>query len=59
VLYLGDEVRPIGEQGIQTLSFPAGPVRISIRADKCAAWDTTFTVVAGQTHTIGYRPVSC
>ncbi len=59
VLYMGDEVRPIGEQGIQTLSFPAGTVRISIRAEKCATWDTTFTVVAGQTHTIGYRPVSC
>lgn len=59
VLYIGEEVRPIGEQGIQTLSFPAGQVRISIRAEKCAAWDTTFTVVAGQTHTIGYRPVSC
>ena len=59
VLYLGDEVRPIGEQGLQTLSFPAGPVRISIRAEKCVQWDTTFTVVAGQVHTIGYRPSRC
>jgi len=59
VLYMGDEVRPIGERGLQTLTFPAGTVRISIRAEKCTTWDTTFTVVAGQTHSIGFRPSRC
>jgi hypothetical protein len=59
VLYIGDEVRPIGQRGVQTLTFPAGPVTISIRAENCARWDTTFTVGAAQTHTIGYRPTSC
>jgi hypothetical protein len=59
VLYLGDEVKPIGGRGLQTLTFPAGSVRISIKAENCVTWDTTFTVVAGQTHTIGYRPSRC
>ncbi|MEX2181757.1 MAG: serine/threonine-protein kinase [Gemmatimonadaceae bacterium] len=59
VLYIGQEVRPIGERGVQTLTFPAGSVTISVRAENCARWDTTFVVAAGQTHTIGFRPVSC
>ncbi len=59
VLYIGDEVRPIGERGVQTLTFPAGPVKLAVRAENCRSWDTTFVVVAGQTHTIGYRPASC
>jgi hypothetical protein len=59
VLYLNDDVRPIGERGMQTISWPAGTVRVQIRAEKCAAWDTTFTVGAAQTHTIGWRAPRC
>jgi serine/threonine protein kinase len=59
VLYLNDDVRPIGERGMQTISWPAGSVRVQIRAEKCAAWDTTFTVAAAQTHTIGWRAPRC
>jgi len=59
VLYLNDDVRPIGERGIQAISWPAGSVRVQIRAEKCAAWDTTFTVGAAQTHTIGWRAPRC
>jgi serine/threonine protein kinase len=59
VLYLNDDVRPIGERGMQSISWAAGSVRVQIRAEKCAAWDTTFTVAAGQTHTIGWRAPRC
>jgi hypothetical protein len=59
VLYLNDDVRPIGERGIQNISWPAGVIRIQIRAEKCTAWDTTFTVVAAETHTIGWRAPRC
>jgi eukaryotic-like serine/threonine-protein kinase len=60
VLYIGNErPRLIGEQGIQSLEVAAGPARLAIRLDGCTPWDTTFTVRAGATHTIGYRAPKC
>jgi hypothetical protein len=59
-LYVGDgRPRIIGEQGVQTITADAGPVRLSIRVDGCVAWDTTFTVSGGGRHTIGYRAPRC
>ncbi len=59
-LYVGSErPRLIGEQGIQSIEAAAGPVRLSIRLDGCAPWDTSFTVRAGETHTIGFRAPKC
>jgi serine/threonine protein kinase len=59
ILYVGTDVRPIGQLGIQNISLPPGEVRLSIRSDRCARWDTTITVVAGLIHTIGQRPIRC
>jgi serine/threonine protein kinase len=55
----GGSARLIGEQGLQTLTTAAGEVRLSIRADGCTAWDTTFQMAAASTHTIGYRAPRC
>lgn len=60
VLYVGNQPpRNIGELGIQTLRVPAGALRLQLRVDRCAQWDTTFTVRPGETHTVGYRAPDC
>ena len=60
VLKVNDgQSRLIGERGIQTVTSAAGEVRLSILADGCTPWDTTFRVVAGSTHTVGFRAPRC
>lgn len=59
VLYIGDEMRPIGGSGIQNLQQLSGSVRLQVRTLAGIRWDTTFTVNAGQTHTVGFRPLRC
>jgi hypothetical protein len=60
VLFLNDgQPRLIGEQGLQAITRAAGELRLSIRRDGCTPWDTTITVAAGSTHTIGYRAPRC
>jgi hypothetical protein len=38
---------------------PGVPVKITIRADKCAAWDSTVTVRAADSIRVGYRQLVC
>lgn len=60
MLYVANEPpRNIGERGIQTLSVPSGRVRLQIKLDQCAPWDTTVTVQPGDTLTVGFRAPSC
>lgn len=60
VLYLnGRSVRPIGEQGPQTVAAGPGAVRVSIRAEGCAPWDSTVNVATGQTTVVGFRAPRC
>lgn len=47
-------------QGLRTVLVPPDlPVKLSIRADKCTAWDTTITVRAADSVRIGYRNPVC
>lgn len=55
-LYVNDE-RPVLARAMRELKLPPGPVRLSIRSTRCPTWDTTFTVVAGREHRIGWRPM--
>lgn len=57
-LYVNDDA-PVPARGLKRIAVPAGTVRLSIRSTRCPRWDSTFTVVAGTVHTIGYRPGSC
>jgi hypothetical protein len=59
VLYIGADVRAIGQGGIQTIQQTAGPVTLRVRTAGGGDWDTTFTVAAGSQHRIGYRPIRC
>jgi len=38
---------------------PGVPVKITIRADKCAPWDSTVTVRAADSVRVGYRNLVC
>lgn len=58
-IFVNDQIRPESARGLQRLRLPAGPVRLSIRSARCQRWDTSFTVVAGTEHRIGFRPVTC
>lgn len=59
IVFVGAE--PQGTiQSLRTVLVPPDmPVRISIRADKCAQWDTTITVRAADSVRIGYRNPVC
>ena len=59
VLYIGNDVRPIGQQGIQNIGQLSGTLRFEVRTLSGIRWDTTFTVNSGVTHTVGYRPIRC
>ncbi|CAN5119535.1 hypothetical protein BH09GEM1_BH09GEM1_39650 [soil metagenome] len=37
----------------------SGSIKIRIVADKCAPWDSTFTISEGQTVTVGRRNLAC
>jgi hypothetical protein len=41
------------------LVSPGVPVKISIKADKCTAWDSTVTVRAADSIRVGYRQLVC
>jgi serine/threonine protein kinase len=45
--------------GVQALHFPGGMIKLSIRADDCASWDTLLVLVPGDTSTIGFRNPKC
>lgn len=59
VLYVGDSMRPIGQAGIQNLQQVSGSLRLQVRTLAGIRWDSTFIVNAGETHTIGFRPLRC
>src|SRR5258708_7331507 len=45
---------------LRTILVPTGvPAKISIRADKCTAWDSTVTVRAADSIRVGYRQLVC
>lgn len=47
-------------RSLRTVLVPPGvPVKISIRADKCTAWDSTVTVRAADSVRVGYRQLVC
>lgn len=58
-IYVNDQ--PQGAvKSLRTVLVPPGvPVKISIRADKCTAWDSTVTVRAADSVRVGYRQLSC
>ena len=59
VLYIDNDPQP-GATSLRTVLIPAGkPVQISIRADNCAAWDTTITAQSADSIRIGYRSPRC
>jgi hypothetical protein len=41
------------------VSVPPGTVRLRLRAERCQDWDSTMTVRAGDTLSIGYRRPQC
>ncbi|MFN0099411.1 MAG: protein kinase domain-containing protein [Gemmatimonadaceae bacterium] len=49
----------IGAKGPRLVPVRAGQVRVSLRADGCANWDTTFTVASLDTAIIGFRAPRC
>lgn len=59
IVYVGSD--PQGTiQGLRTVLVPPDiPVKVSIRADRCAPWDTTITVRAADSVRIGYRNPVC
>lgn len=47
-------------KSLRTVLVPPGvPVKISIKADKCAQWDSTVTVRAADSIRVGYRQLVC
>lgn len=45
---------------LRFVSLPStGPSKLQIKADKCTAWDTTITVRAADSVTIGRRNLAC
>lgn len=58
-LFVNDVPHSLTLLQAQTLELPAGRVTLSIRSIRCRSWDSTFTVVAGRTHQIGFRPIRC
>ena len=58
-IYVNDQ--PQGAvKSLRTVLVPPGvPVKISIKADKCTAWDSTVTVRAADSIRVGYRQLSC
>jgi len=49
----------IGGKGPRLVTVRAGQARVSLRADNCANWDTTFTVASLDTAIIGFRAPRC
>jgi serine/threonine protein kinase len=45
--------------GLLTLHLRAGPHRLSVNAEGCAAWDSTIVVRGGETVRVGYRAPRC
>lgn len=59
VLYVNGEPQGPIQAMRMVLVPPEVPVKLSIRADKCVAWDTTITVRAADSVRIGYRNPVC
>jgi hypothetical protein len=49
----------IGGRGPRLVTVRAGQVRVSLRAEGCANWDTTLTVATRDTAVIGFRAPRC
>lgn len=59
VLYIDNNPQGV-MSGLRTVLIPAGKqVQLSIRADNCAAWDTTLTTQSADSLRIGYRAPRC
>jgi serine/threonine-protein kinase len=46
-------------RGVQRMELPAGDVRLRLRLDRCTDWDSTVTVRAGDTVSVGVRFPTC
>ncbi|HUQ80435.1 MAG TPA: protein kinase [Gemmatimonadaceae bacterium] len=58
VLFVGDRADgPLTR--LSFVSVPPGTVRLRLRAEHCQDWDSTMTVRAGDTLSIGYRRPQC
>jgi hypothetical protein len=44
---------------LKAYAHPPGRVHLQIKAEDCMSWDTTFTLSAGDSITIGYRNPRC
>ncbi len=58
VLYVNGQAQGAIDR-LRPWPVPAGAVRLSIRADGCAPWDTTVTVRPDEQTRIGYRAPRC
>jgi serine/threonine-protein kinase len=59
-LYVNDQPPAvIGGRGPRLVTVRAGQVRVSLRAEGCANWDTTLTVATRDTAVIGFRAPRC
>lgn len=58
-LYINGQIqgKPLGR--LELITVPSGQVRLSIKAEKCTAWDTTIAIVADSTTPIGHRNLAC
>jgi hypothetical protein len=58
ILYVNDQ--SYGEiYAVRVVPVPAGTIRISLRAPDCSPWDTTITIVGGDSATLGRRMPRC
>ncbi len=59
-LYVNDQfAATIGGKGARFIPVRSGEVRLSLRADGCASWDTTVTLAPRDTLVIGNRAPRC
>jgi serine/threonine-protein kinase len=59
-LYVNDQPPAlIGGRGPRLVTVRSGQVRVSLRAEGCANWDTTLTVATRDTAIIGFRAPRC
>lgn len=58
-LFINGAPRPGVLGSTETITVRSGNVTLSIKAEKCAAFDTTFAVPAGGSVTIGRKNLTC
>ena len=57
-LYVGNTMKA-AVKGYTTVSVPAGPIHLSLRAPTCKQWDSTLTARASDTITVGRKSLEC